>query len=575
MMRIRIAVILPLLVLALGCSKKQTDNTNPEFNDKRVVLQVADNKLTLGEVLKRYATTEFKDVDQEYKVKSDMVKLTLERFLLIEGAKENGIKPTIDTSYFRRELLKQLYNKEILNKISISDKDIESFFNKYGGEVQAGHILVADSSLAESLYTAIKNGAEFEKIAKDFSQDQLTADKGGSLGYNPYGRFDDDFQNAIFSMKAGEVSRPIKSRNGWHIAKVFDRIKNTPADLEKDKSTYREQVHQYKQKTMVKDLVKDVKSEYNYKLNKANFDLLKRKADESKGSGTKQPGLPSSAYLDSTLFSDSELKLNLIDFDGGGVTIKDYLELMKTYRRAERAPELNDSGIMNDILEGMAMPILLEKLAYKEGLDKTETFKGDWGYLQGSDLMQQMKNKIQGQAGPPTEDEIVNYYNEHRQDFFMPDQIRASVIAVKTREEAAELLKRVEGGANFYQLAVKYSVDKKTGSQGGDLNFFTVARYTPIYKAAENMEKNQVGGPVEMDGNWWIFKLTDRILKKPKELDLVRSDVTNRVSIEKSQKLYNEWIENMKKKIPSTMNLELIKSTLKMGSLPGAEKSKG
>jgi foldase protein PrsA len=574
MMRIRIAVFLPLLILALACSKKQTDNANPEFNDKRVVLQVADNKLTLGDVLKRYATTEFKDVDQEYKVKCDMVRNMLERFLLIEGAKENGIKPTIDSTFYRRTLLKQLYNEKIMNKISISDKDIESFFNKYGGEVQAGHILVADSSLAESLYTAIKNGAEFEKLAKDFSQDPLSADKGGSMGYVPYGRFEDEFQNAIFSMKLGEISRPIHSRNGWHIAKVFDKIKNTPADLEKDKSKYRDLVHQFKQKTMVREFIDDVRSEYDYKLNKTNLDLLKRKAEEAKASGTKQPGLPNSAYLDSTLFNASELKLNVVDYDGGGVTINDYLELMKGYR-PQRAPDLNDTGIMNDIFEGMAMPILLEKMAYKEGIDKTETFKSDWGYTEGSDLMQQMKNKIQGQAGPVTEDDIVKYYNEHRDDFFMPDQVRVSAIAVKTREEAVELLKRVEGGANFFQLAVKYSVDKKTGSQGGDLNFFTVARYTPIYNAAEKLENNQLGGPVEMDGNWWIFKVIDRILKRPKELDLVRPDITNRVSIEKAQNLYNEWIENMKKKIPSTMNLELINSTLKMGSLPAAEKSKG
>jgi len=575
-MRVRIAVILPLLVLALGCSKKQTDDVNAAFNDKRVVLQVADNKLTLGEVLKRYATTEFKDAEQEYKVKSDLVKITFERFLLIEGAKESGIKSSIDSSYYRRELLKQLYNRKIMNNISIGDKEIESFFNKYGGEVEAGHILVADSSLAESLYTAIKNGAEFEKLARDFSQDPLTADKNGSLGYNPYGKFDDEFQNAIFSMKTGEVSPPIHTRRGWHIAKVFDRIKNTPADLEKDKSSYREQAHQYEQKTLVKELIKKVKSEYNYKLNKANLDLLKRKAEESKAKGTLPQGLPSSAYLDSALFNESELKLNIIDYTGGGVTIKDYLDLMKTYRsRPDRCPELNDSGIMNDILEGIAMPVLLEKMAYKEGIDKTETFKADWGYVQGSDLMQQMKNKIQGQIDPVTEDEIVRYYNDHRQDFYMPDQIRASAIAVKTREEAAELLRRVEGGANFYQLAAKYSVDKKTSSQGGDLNFFTVARYTPIYNAAEKMEKNQFGGPVEMDGNWWIFRLTDRILKKPKELDLVRADITNRVSLEKAQKLYSEWIENMKKKYPATMNLELIQSTLKMGSLPAAEKSKG
>ena len=574
MIRIRITVILLLLTLVWGCSKKQADNADSAFKDKRVVLQVAENKLTLGEILKRYATTEFKDVQQEYDVKSGMVNNTLERFLLIEGAKENGMTPTLDTSYYRRELLKELYNEKIMNKITVSDRDIEKFFDKYGGEVQAGHILVADSALAESLYTAIRNGSEFEKLAKDYSLDPLTANKGGSMGYVSYGKYEDAFQDAIFSMKIGDISKPIRSRNGWHIAKVFDRIKNSPADLERDKDKYRETVHQYEQKLMVRNFIDEVRSEYHYKLNQDYLDLLKRKAEASMASGTRQPGLPNSAYLDSTMFSDAETKLNLVDYDGGGVSIKDYLDLVKGYR-PQRAPDLNDKSIMNDVFEGMAMPVLLEKMAIKEGIDKTETFQANWTYLQGSSLMQQMKNKIQNQVTPVTEDEIVKYFNDHRDDFFMPDQIRASVIAVKSKEEANELLKRVEGGANFYQLAVKYSVDKKTGSQGGDLNFFTVARYTPIYNAAVNLEKNQIGGPVEMDGNWWIFKLTDRIKKQPKGLDLVRADITNRVANEKADKLYKDWIENMKSKISYTMNLDLIRSTLKMGSLPAEEKSKG
>ena len=576
MTKLKVALVISLFLLVWGCSKtSKKPAEDPRFSDKRVVLQVRDNKLTLGELQKRYATIEFKSADEEIDAKTKYLNSFLERFLLIEGAREAGIVPGLDSSLIRRNLLNQLYNREIMDKIEIDNSDIESFFQKYGGEVQSGHILVADSALAESLYKELKNGAEFDKLAKEFSIDKSTSDKGGTLGYAPYGRFDDKFQDAAFNMKIGEISKPVHTRRGWHIVKVYDRIKNTKADLDKDIEKYRTAANQYQQKMLVQKFTGDVRAKYNYKSQPSAIALLIQKPNASKESGTLPAGLPSSAYLDSSQFSAAELAMNLIQYDGGGTSIRDYLILLaQEYRDPRRAPELNDSEIFQSLLEGMTLPVLLERMAREQKLDKTETFLAEIAYTEGSDLMQKMRNKINEGASAVTEDDIVKYYNEHREDFFLPDQIRVSGIAVKTREEAQELLGRVKRGANFVQLARKYSVDKKTAVEGGDLNYFTQARYTSIYRAAEGMPLNEIGGPVEMDGNWWIFKLMGRIEKKPKELDLVRADIQNRVFNEKRQKLYDEWIASMKQRVSYTLNMDLVKSNLKVNS-PKAENSKG
>jgi parvulin-like peptidyl-prolyl isomerase len=186
--------------------------------------------------------------------------------------------------------------------------------------------------------------------------------------------------------------------------------------------------------------------------------------------------------------------------------------------------------------------------------------------------MQKMRDKIYSTIDTIGEKDIEKYFNEHRGDFIMPDQVRASAIAVKTEEEANTLLNRIKGGAVFSQIVLKYSLDKQSSVIGGDLGFFTVARYTPIYQACNNLTEGQMGGPVEFNNNWWIFKVTGRINKAPKKLDQVRPDIGSLLGQQWRANAYNEWIAQMKEKTHYTMDLDLIKNNLTMGSLVQAGK---
>ena len=571
-----VLLALTLLAAVWGCSKSPKGTSEATFNDQRVVLQVADNELTLGEVQKRFADTDFRDIQQEYDVKKGFVERFLERFLLIEGAKEAAFVADLDTSIYRRTLLKELYNQEIMSKINIGDRELNDFFKKYGGEYQAGHILVADSTLAESLYQVLVKGGDFEALVKEFSKDEFSAPSGGSLGYVNYGKFDDRFQDAAFNMNIGDISRPVHTRKGWHIIKLFDRRKTSKEDLEKEKSKYRGLAHQYHEKMRVFEFVNELKKRYDYRVEDSTIQMLLVKADSVRALGVKPSDLPSSSYLDSSLFSDREKGMYLVKSSAGSATVGDYLDLLRDYARTgEKSPEMRERDIFGDILEGMVMPKLLVRLADDEGIENSESFKAEIKYLEGSQLMEKMRSRIYGDVGEITEADIVKYYDDHPDKFFFPDQIRAFAIAVKTRKEAAEFLERIKAGANFMQLAQEYSVDKQTGALGGDLNLFSAARYPAIYKAAERLRIGDLGGPVKMDGNWWIFQLADRRNKSLKELDLARADIRSQIGQDRRANLYNDWIAKMKEKTTCKMNLELVKENLRMGRLPETDTSKG
>lgn len=109
----------------------------------------------------------------------------------------------------------------------------ERFYTEKSG-VRASHILIklAQNASAEEDAKAMEKvkqaqdmlakGEDFGEVAKKMSEGP-TAPKGGDLGFFGEGRMVKEFQDAAFAMKVDEVSKPIRTRFGYHIIKVTDK----------------------------------------------------------------------------------------------------------------------------------------------------------------------------------------------------------------------------------------------------------------------------------------------------------------------------------------------------------------
>jgi peptidyl-prolyl cis-trans isomerase C len=88
-------------------------------------------------------------------------------------------------------------------------------------KVNASHILVRTESEANVILFDLQRGADFAKIAKEKSLCP-SGKKGGNLGWFGRGQMVKEFENVAFSLKKGEISKPIKTQFGWHLIKVID-----------------------------------------------------------------------------------------------------------------------------------------------------------------------------------------------------------------------------------------------------------------------------------------------------------------------------------------------------------------
>jgi hypothetical protein len=126
------------------------------------------------------------------------------------------------------------YNK--LPDMDVSDEEISSYYYanrenykknparryyyvKFGGEKYT-------KVKADSIYNAIRQGADFAALAIEHSQDPGSGQQGGDLGWFTRGRMVKPFEDTAFALADSAVSEPVKSQFGWHIIQTLGRRTN-------------------------------------------------------------------------------------------------------------------------------------------------------------------------------------------------------------------------------------------------------------------------------------------------------------------------------------------------------------
>lgn len=111
------------------------------------------------------------------------------------------------------------------------------------GEVEVAHILLRakseedfknKKSTIDSLYILLEKGAAFEELAKGYSEDNQSAQKGGYIGYFGINRYENSFEEAAFALEEdGQYSAPFKTSLGWHIVKRISKKEVQPFNIAK------------------------------------------------------------------------------------------------------------------------------------------------------------------------------------------------------------------------------------------------------------------------------------------------------------------------------------------------------
>ncbi|WP_336754801.1 peptidylprolyl isomerase [Pantoea sp. USHLN298] len=132
-----------------------------------------------------------------------------------------------------------------------------------------------------------------------------------------------------------------------------------------------------------------------------------------------------------------------------------------------------------------------------------------------------------------SEADIQAWYDQHKADYTQPQRNRYSVIQTKTEADATALLAQLKDGASFADLAKTKSIDPISARKGGDMGWLEPATTPDELKNAGLTEKGQMSGVIKSSVGFLIVRLDDIQPEQVKPLNEVRDAIAAKVKQEK------------------------------------------
>ena len=233
--------LIALLVLLAGCAGTRSttvqDTDSAEKLENKVLFSVAGEPVKVNEFLYVYQKNNTNAETLGGEALAEDVKAYLDLYvnfkLKVQAAREEGIQHEEAFKKEFRGYRKQLA-KPYLLETKIKQQLIEETYARMQQEVSGAHILIEvpeDAAPADTLKAYQKldsirqlalSGEPFEQLARNYSEGP-SSKNGGNLGYFTAMQMVGPFEEAAFSTPVDSVTRPFRTRFGYHILKVYDK----------------------------------------------------------------------------------------------------------------------------------------------------------------------------------------------------------------------------------------------------------------------------------------------------------------------------------------------------------------
>ncbi|MET3560106.1 peptidylprolyl isomerase/peptidyl-prolyl cis-trans isomerase C [Bartonella japonica] len=201
----------------------------------------------------------------------------------------------------------------------------------------------------------------------------------------------------------------------------------------------------------------------------------------------------------------------------------------------------------------------LAKAAIQVGIDKSEAYNKRMAVMRDN-VLQQLYFK-QAIVDKISDSDLEALYNKEVAALPKEDEVKARHILVKTSKEAEAIIKRLNKGESFEEVAKKNSTDG-SAAVGGDLGYFSHGQMVKSFEdAAFSLKVGEyTKKPVESPFGWHIIKVEDRRLKEPPVFDDVKEVLRTQLIKEHYQKLITELHNKLDVKYPDPNVIKLMQS---------------
>jgi peptidyl-prolyl cis-trans isomerase C len=209
-----------------------------------------------------------------------------------------------------------------------------------------------------------------------------------------------------------------------------------------------------------------------------------------------------------------------------------------------QAQQIPPQTLYPELLQKMVATKLVSAQGYAQGLQNDPDTKAQMHDAEAGIVAEvYVRHTVQPKI---TEAKIKERYDELSAKYKPQDEVRARHILVSTQAEADDVIKQLQGGADFAKLAEEKSKDTGSAKNGGDLGYFPRdAMVKPFADAAFSMKPGEVSAtPVKTEFGYHIIKVEDKRKSSPPPMAEVRDQIANQLG----QEYTNDLVKGLEAK---------------------------
>ena len=219
----------------------------------------------------------------------------------------------------------------------------------------------------------------------------------------------------------------------------------------------------------------------------------------------------------------------------------------------------SDKKMQKEFLEQLATSKLLYQEGIKQGLGKDPVIMAQIDEVSHKIILAALlQREIEARIKAPTPEDVNQYYLTHADEFKQAKQVRARHILVKDETEAKAVEAELKKGTDFATVAKEKS-SCPSSAKGGDLGFFTRDRMVKEFSdTAFALKVGEVSAPVKTQFGYHIIEVVEIKEAGAKPLDEVRTAIENQLTQKNKSKVFNDYIDSLKKKTKVTLYPDVI-----------------
>lgn len=530
--RPRFAVWL-LVTLFCGCAKP--------LEDSALLAKVGQDRITAGDLRAFVSGRPSGPLTLTAEKYRGHLQTMVDRRILLAEARAQGLEEDRQVlerlgEEEKRKLHEEMMRLEVYDQVSVKDEEIEQAYQQAGWSVQvvSQEIFVPDEETARKVVDFLENGMDFAEVARLHAVDRmmgLPSGKPERFIYSPYDS-PKSVVRRVFVLQEGGTTEPIPLGGGHVVAKARERRK---VGIEEVRDKIRTYLHDLKVDILRDRYLRRLRTELDFRSHPQNMEVVVQVLKDGRSLGT---------------LAEEQLCLPVYTFGDVVLDVEEVVEAVEPGKA--QWPQINQDEVIYDLKRTLLPVEVMACDGRRRGVDQTDAFLRLLQSEKEDLMLVRLRDLVLEEGLQVTQEDLAAYYELHKRRFRIPAQAHLQELLVEDPDQASDLVRQIEAGAELSELIGQYSI-RHYNVEEGVLRVFDLQN--PLYgeewmNTAMNAPLNELQGPVKTKGGYSVFKVLHRYDESFDTLEnkWVRGMVVRAVKEEKERSIFNNYLEDLRKK---------------------------